>query len=53
MKESTPDSGGGDTQPTEGVRQRKGSVGRDSTDGHREHIKEREYTDEQVIAVKR
>ena len=52
MKENTPDSGGG-AKPAEGVRQRKGSFGRDSTNTASEVIKEKDYTDEQVTAVRR
>ena len=46
--------GGGSPEPQEGVRQRKGSLGRNSSQDNRDsEPREKDYTDEQVTAVKR
>ena len=46
--------GGGGPEPQEGVRQRKGSMGRNSSQDNRDsEPREKDYTDEQVTAVKR
>ncbi|XP_052762567.1 dnaJ homolog subfamily B member 12-like isoform X2 [Mya arenaria] len=52
MSENT-DKGGG-TEPTmNGPRKRRGSVGRDTTDGGTEVVHEKEYSEEQLVLVKR
>lgn len=54
MKESTPDDEGGGTGGTEGVRHRRGSMGRDNTDaGAESEHKEKDYTEEQLKSVRR
>ena len=55
MKNSEDDDGGGGTEIPEEVRHRKGSLGRNSSQDNppENEPREKEYTDEQLVAVKR
>jgi len=53
MSENT-DKGGGTEPAMNGPRKRKGSIGRDTPDPSTNNIeKERDYTDDQLVLVKR
>ena len=54
MNSGDADGGGGGPEPKEGVRQRKGSLDRNSSQDSRDsEPREKDYTDEQLAAVKR
>lgn len=55
LSDNAPDDGGGGAEPaSDGLRHRRGSHGRDSTDsGKTSEPKEKEYTEDQLAAVKR
>ena len=54
MNSGEDDGGGGGPEPKEGVRQRKGSLGRNPSQESRDsEPREKDYTDDQVTSVKR